>query len=235
MTLFRNAIAAIGAIGLLAGCATDRSYGTSPDLEVTQLEQLPAPNGEYVHQIGALETLEIVVAGSELLSGTFLTDESGRISFPFIGRVGLAGLSPLEASELIENGLRGEYLLDPQVRVMPSEFPQPSVSIGGQVENPGSYPASTSRTLLRLVNQAGGATEYAKLDDVLIMRTVGEQRYIGAYSLAAIERGNYADPIVYPNDIVMVGDSPARRRMAAILQFVPLLTSSAIIIDRAAN
>jgi polysaccharide export outer membrane protein len=66
---------------------------------------------------------------------------------------------------------------------------------------------------------------------VLILRTVDKQRYIGVYSIRAIERGNYPDPQLFPNDVVMVGDSVQRRRLEAILQILPpLLTSSAILI-----
>jgi polysaccharide export outer membrane protein len=50
--------------------------------------------------------------------------------------------------------------------------------------------------------------------------------------LAAIERGNYPDPRLYPNDIVMVGDSPGDRRLDNILQFAPLVTSAVILLDR---
>ena len=85
---------------------------------------------------------------------------------------------------------------------------------------------------MRVVNQAGGLAEYAKLDDVLVLRTVNGQRYIGAFNIQAIQRGNYVDPTVYPNDIIIVGDSPNRRRLDGILQFAPLLSTSAILIDR---
>lgn len=82
------------------------------------------------------------------------------------------------------------------------------------------------------MNQAEGLSEYAEYDDVLITRIVDGQRYIGLYNIEAIQRGNYPDPVLYPNDIVMVGDSPGRRRLDNILQFVPLVTASAIVIDR---
>lgn len=220
------------ALALLSACATDRTFGAASDIEITDLEELPEPTGEIFHRISALEKLEITVAGAENLSGTFLTDEQGRITFPLLGDLEFGGKSPSQAARMIADGLRGQFLLDPQVRVIPEDFPLPSISVGGQVKKPGSYPAVGNQTLLRAVNLAEGLQEYAQLEDVLIMRTVNGQKYIGAYNLAAIQRGNYPDPKVYPNDIVMVGDSPARRRLDNILQFVPLITASAIVIDR---
>lgn len=221
--------------GLVAGCAMNRDFGEAADIEITALEELPAPRAASSYAIGPQEKLEIEVAGAELFSGTFLTDGEGAIEYPFLGTLDLSGRSPNEAARLIANGLRAGYLLDPQVRVIPETFPTPSISVGGQVGQPGNYPAVGQKSLLRVVNEAGGLTKYAKLDDVLIIRTVDGQRYIGVYNIGAIQRGNYADPQLYAEDIVMVGDSPERRRLENILQFVPLLTSTAIIADRVAR
>lgn len=216
----------------LSACAVDRTYGVDPAIEITNLEALPEPRGEIYYSIGPQEALDIYIVGADDLSGKFLTNEDGHIIFPYVGLVETGGKSPNEASALIATQLEGRVVLDPQVRVIPEEFPEPSISVGGQVKLPGSYPAIGRPTLLRVVNQAQGLNEYAKKDDVLIMRYVDGKRYIGLYNLQGIERGNYPDPRLYPNDIVMVGDSPNRRRIDNILQFAPILTSSVILIDR---
>ena len=222
----------LAALAMISGCATDRTVGLADGIEVTQLEALPEPSNEILYTIGPQETLEIEVVGAEPLSGTFLTNEEGNIGFPLLGVIPLGGKSPSQASRLIAEGLRGQYILDPQVRVIPSEFPPPSISVGGQVKVPGSYPATGRPTLLRVINQAQGLADYAKLDDVLVMRRVEGQDFIGVYNLGAIQRGNYDDPLLYPNDIVMVGDSPGARRLDNLLSFVPLLSSAVILIDR---
>lgn len=232
MSLFSRILMVLILAGFVSACATDRTFGMASEIEVTELEALPEPANQIYYVIGPQERLDISVVGSELLTGTYLTDQRGNIQFPLIGELPTGGLAPSAASSLIEDGLRGRYLLDPQVRLIPQEFPLPSISVGGQVKRPGSYPAQGQQTLLRVINEAEGLAEYAKHDDVLVMRTVEGQRYIGAYNIAAIQRGNYPDPALYPNDVVMVGDSPARRRLDNILQFAPLLTASAIVIDR---
>lgn len=220
---------------LLAACATDRTFGVAPNIEVTDLSALPQPRGDFIYQIGPQEALEIQVVGAELLSGRFLTDEEVRIDYPLLGTLNFADKSPADASRLIAQGLRGKYLVNPQVRVIPEAFPEPSISVGGEVERPGSYPAAGKQTLLRIVNAAGGLTDYGKADDVLIMRTVDSQNYIGLYDLEAVQRGNTSDPILFPDDIVMVGDNPARRRLEFLLQLVPIATPVAILIDRTTN
>lgn len=229
----RHALRGFGVVALiasLAGCAIDRSIGLSPEVSVTTLEQLPPPKGEISYLIGPQEKLEIEVVGAETLSGTYLTDIDAQLAFPLIGTLALDGKSPSEASKLIADRLRGRYLLDPQVRVIPEDFPVPSVSVGGQVKKPGSYPAVGKQTLLKVVNKAEGLTEYAKEDDVLVLRTVDGKRYIGVFNIRAIQRGNYPDPQIYANDVVMVGDSPERRRLNVMLQVLPPVITTALIL-----
>lgn len=221
----------LAAAGLSASCAIDRSIGLAPEIELTALDELPSPQAEAFYLIGPQEVLLIEVVGATSLSGTYLTDLSGKLTFPLVGMVDIAGKSPSDAGKIIADKLRGDYLRDPQVRVIPKDFPVPSISIGGQVKRPGNYPAVGQNTLLRLVNQAEGVTEYARLDDVVVMRTVANQRYIGVYNLGAIQRGNYPDPRLYTNDIVLVGDSPERRRLETLLQVLPpIVTTAAILI-----
>ncbi|ASP29974.1 hypothetical protein CHH26_06815 [Qipengyuania flava] len=226
-------VAFCGSIALaLSACTTNRTYGEASEIEIANLDQLPAPRIENLYVIGPQDSLEIEVVGAERLSGRYLTDGEGRVAFPLIGLVSVGGLAPSEAGDVIAAYLRGRYLVDPEVRVLPEQIPLPTVSVGGQVNKPGEYPVNGRQSLLRVVNQAGGLAEYAKLEDVLILRTVSGQRYIGAYNIQGIQRGNYPDPTIYPNDIVVVGDSPSRRRIDSILRFAPLLSTSAILIDR---
>ncbi|WP_416832702.1 MAG: polysaccharide biosynthesis/export family protein [Erythrobacter sp.] len=228
----RNFVFAVALLAL-SGCATDRPVGLAPEVTLTALETLPPPRGEISYVIGPQEKLEIEVVGAETISGTYLTDIDARLAFPLVGVLEFDGRTPAEAAVMIADRLRGRYLLDPQVRVIPEEFPVPSISVGGQVKRPGSYPAVGRQTLLRVINQAEGLAEYAQKDDVLILRTVDSERYIGVYNITAIERGNYPDPQLFPNDIVMVGDSVQRRRLDDFLQILPpLLTTSAILITR---
>jgi polysaccharide export outer membrane protein len=216
----------------LTGCAIDRTFGASPLVEATDLETLPEPVGEITYVIGPQEKVKIIVAGAEDLSGDFLTDQDGHIVFPYLGIVRTGGKSPQDAAELISDGLRGRVVLDPQIRIIPDEFAEPSISVGGEVKKPGSYSAIGRPTLLRLVNQAEGLGENAKKDDVLVMRTIEGQQYIGLYNLQAIERGNYPDPRLYPNDIVMVGNSPSRARLDEIIGLAPVLTPLIFLLDR---
>ena len=232
MNSLKNAGLLLALALALPACSAARTYGEAPQVEVTDLETLPRPESAGVYRIGQQEVLDITVVGSELLSSKFITDEAGRIDFPLVGSVNLFGQSPTGASRIIADSLRGQYVLNPQVIVIPEDLDEITYSVGGQVDKPGDYPIDENMTLMRAINVAGGQGEFAKLDEVLVFRQVGEQRYIGVYNLEAIQQGNYPDPQIYAEDLVMVGDSASKRRLEAILQFLPVLSTAAILIDR---
>lgn len=178
------------------------------------------------------EKLTINVLSSEPLSGQFMVDGDGNLLLPLAGSVHAAGETTTTVSARIREALAGRYVRDPQVTVLTSEENIPMYSIGGQVVKPGTYPANIPLTLSKAVNQAGGVDEYAKKNEVLVIRNVDNRRYIGVFNITAIERGNYVDPVIYPNDIITVGDSASSRRLDKILQFIPLLSYSVILLDR---
>ena len=205
----------------LGGCATTSEIAAAPGIEATDLQSLPAPKSGAYYGLRPLDSLQISVRQDETLGGTYVVETDGYIDYPYLGRVYAAGLLPGELANRIA------------VRV--SSERSPTISIGGQVATPGNVSVIQAPTLMRAVNMAGGTTEYAKLDDVLIFREVDGRKYIGVYNLSAIYRGNYEDPALYPDDIVMVGDSPARRRAESLLQLFSLAITPVILIDRLVN
>ena len=83
-------------------------------------------------------------------------------------------------------------------------------------------------TLMRVIASAKGLSEFARQDDVVILRTVGDHRMAGLYNVAAIRRGIYDDPAVYANDVIVVGDSPQRRMFRDFVSLSPLLAGPLI-------
>ena len=187
-----------------------------------------AQNRPYL--IGPFDRLTIDVFGIEELSKKEVqTDAGGRISFPLAGIVEAAGLTPGELEKVLEERLRGRYVRDPQVTVNLKETVSQTITVDGQVKEPGLYPVIGRMTLMRAVATAKGAGEFAKLDDVVVFRTVHGQRMAALYNLKSIRRGYYDDPEVFANDVVIVGDSPARRLFKDALQVLPVLTTPLVI------
>jgi len=221
----------------LAACASNQPVGLAPGMNVVNTEGLPEPTREDLktagrpYLIGPFDKLNIDVFGVEDLSRKEIqTDASGRISFPLVGVVEAAGLTPGELATAIEGKLRGRYVRNPQVTVNLDETVSQVITVDGQVTKPGLYPVIGQMTLMRAIATAGGASEFAKLDDVVIFRTVAGKKYAGLYNLKAIRRGNYPDPEVFSSDVVVVGDSTARRLFKDILQASPLLTTPIVVL-----
>jgi polysaccharide biosynthesis/export protein len=219
----------------LAGCTKIPPITSNGDLAVTNFEALPPPTAADVrparpgYLIGPRDKLAVTVFGIDDLSSKSQVDSSGRISVPLAGSIDVAGETPEQVARTIEDRLRTHYVRRPQVTVNVEESLSQIVTVDGEVREPGLYPVLNNMTLLRAVAAAKGSSEFAKLDDVVVFRTVEGKRLAALYNLAAIRRGIYLDPPIYANDVVVVGDSPGRRLFKNLIQLTPLLTTPIII------
>ncbi|ODU22718.1 MAG: polysaccharide export protein [Sphingomonas sp. SCN 67-18] len=220
---------------LVVGCASTPVLHSTSGLTVTSYDALPPPAlidlsaQDRPYFIGPFDKLSISVFGVEALSQKVQADASGRISMPLVGVVEAAGKTPDQLASAIEDRLRGRYVRNPEVIVNLEETVSQVITVDGQVREPGLYPVVGQMTLMRAVATAKGTTEFAKLDDVVIFRTVNNQRMAALYNLKAIRKGVYNDPEVFANDVVVVGDSAARRLFKDALQGLPLLTTPLVV------
>lgn len=221
----------------VAGC-TQSLVGKGlggPTVTLVDTTELPGPQGQtgadqnFDFRIGPLDKLIIDVLGIKELNDRRVTvDGSGNISLPIAGLVKVSGLSLDEARTRIYDQLRAGHVRNPQVAVNMEESVSNFVTVDGQVDQPGNYPIISGMTLMRAVASARGATDFAQLREVVIHRKVEGRQMIALYDLAAIRRGAYADPILYSNDIIVVGDSPGRRMFQQFVSVAPLLISPLI-------
>lgn len=236
----RYAVVVLSCIGLAAcmGAPGGGALGESASTTViTEYDVMPAPSdvditaGGSAFAIGAFDVLTIDVFGIDGLSGGDVTvDGQGFISFPLAGTLRAAGQSTSELTQQLRERLKESYVRNPQVSVNLKASNSKFVSVSGQVNRPGLYPVLPSTKLSTAVASAAGASEFAAIDDVVVLRTVGEQRFAALYNLAAIERGNLEDPPIYPGDLIVVGESSQRRLFDSILKTAPLLTTPLILL-----
>lgn len=225
----------LGAL-VLAACVNDPRLGedSAPTAVRVMEAELPPPSGADLvaattpYRIGPLDKLVIAVFGVPELSGTLQADAAGKLSMPLVGEIDAAGMTPGELAATIERQLRG-YVRDPQVTVNLEETTSQVFTVDGQVVQPGSYPVVGNMSLMRAVATAKGTSEFARLDDVVIFRTVDGQPMAALYNLEAIRRGRYADPTIYANDVIVVGDSKQRRLFQQLLQTAPLLATPIVV------
>lgn len=215
-----------------AGCAGRAPLVSTSELTVVEgAMDLPPPDRADLTAedrstfVGPLDRIQVDVFNVPELTREIQVDGSGRISLPLLGTLEVGGSTAAELAAMISSKLRGRYVREPDVTVNIVNSASQVVTVDGQVKEPGLYPVSNQTTLLRAIAQAKGFDEFARLDDVVILRTVQNRRMAALYNVASIRRGLYADPPVYANDIVVVGDSPQRRLFRDLIALSPVLAA----------
>jgi polysaccharide biosynthesis/export protein len=199
---------------------------------------LPPPNradltaGDRPALIGPLDTIQVDVFNVPDLSREMQVDASGRIAMPLAGTIDARGKTAGELAAAIEQALRGRYVRNPEVTINIKSSVSQVVTVDGQVVEPGLYPVTNQMTLMRTIASAKGLSEFARQEDVVILRTVEGRKMAGLYNIGAIRRGTYDDPPIYANDVIIVGDSPQRRLFRDIVSLAPLLAAPLIAIIR---
>lgn len=230
---------ALGSI-LVAGCASSQPrIGGAPGLEVVESSALPVPTvadlaaNERPYRVGPFDVLNIDVYGSEELSKREIqVDASGRITFPLIGTLEVAGKTPGEVGDLMADRFRGRFIRNPQVTVNLKEIFSQRVTISGEVKKAGVYPIVGRMTLLTAIASAEGWTELSQKGEVVVLRTVGGRDYAALYDVRAIEKGRYADPEIYASDVIVVGRSESRSIFRDFLAASPLLAPVVLILGQ---
>lgn len=222
---------------ITTGCGSPEPLQSSGSLTVVQgSSELPPPNrgdltaADRPALIGPLDTIQVSVFGIPDLDREMQVDASGRIAMPLAGTVDARGKTAGELAEAIQVALKSRYVRDPQVTVNIKSSVSQVVTIDGQVVEPGLYPVTNQMTLMRVIASAKGLSEFARQRDVVILRTVGNQRMAGLYDVEAIRRGAYVDPPVFANDVIVVGDSPQRRLFRDVVSLSPIIAAPLIAI-----
>jgi polysaccharide export outer membrane protein len=220
----------------LGGCIGTRPLQSSDGLRVVDAQSLQPPSRADLtvksdaYTIGALDELDITVLGLPEISRKVRVDAAGNVALPIAGTVSAVGLTPAELTANLEAALRRGYVRYPQVAVNVTDIVSQTATIDGEVKKPGNYPVVGDSTLLRFIAQAEGATQYARLSDVVVFRTVNGQKMAALYNVKAIRNGAYQDPQVYPHDVIVVGDSPARRLFNDIVGAGSLISTPLVIL-----
>ncbi len=180
--------------------------------------------------IGPLDTIQVDVFNVPDLNREMQVDASGRIAMPLVGTIDARGRTAGELAEAIEASLRHRYVRNPEVTVNIKSSVSQVVTIEGQVVEPGLYPVTNQMTLMRAIASAKGLSEFARQEEVVILRTVSGRKMAGLYNIEAIRRGAYDDPPIFANDLIVVGDSPQRRLFRDLVALSPLIAAPLIAI-----
>ena len=98
----------------------------------------------------------------------------GRISLPLIGDIQAAGLTPNQLKDYIEKRLK-DYQELPTATVIVSEINSYYIYILGEVRSPGRYQLKSNISVLQAVSLAGGFTNWASPNSMVVLRRSGEK------------------------------------------------------------
>lgn len=185
---------------LLGGCASKPSTVKKPVMPAIMDQE---------YQVGVGDQLAVQVWKSPELSVNVPVRPDGKISVPLIGDVMAAGETTSDISRNLSQGFN-EYVRNAQVTVIvldpaSGEYLR-RVRVTGAVKGPLSLPHQQGMTVLDLVLESGGLTEYANGNKARLYRKVGDKAEVYPILLDDIlEKGqletNYT---LAPADIVTV-------------------------------
>ena len=126
------------------------------------------------------ETMQNYGLDAELLDG--------KISFPLLNDVQASGLTTGELKANIEAGLK-DYVSHPVVTVSVRNPLSQRIYILGEVKNTGEYPLVKHLTVLQAFALAGGFTEWASKDEIILMRNENGTDKVYRINYKAIAKG----------------------------------------------
>lgn len=174
--------------------------------------------------------LSLVAANNDVTSvsggtrlQTYLVDYNGNIEFPILGTIHIAGMTRIEATELLKTRI-SEYAKDPIINIRLVNF---RITVIGEVKNPGTYTVDNERlSLIEALGLASDLTIYGKRKNVLLIREVEGVKKFAKIDLTSINAVN--SPLYYlqQNDVIVVEPNNARIRAANYNQNNSVLISA---------
>lgn len=155
--------------------------------------------------IGAGDLLEVVVWKNADLSGEFRVRPDGKFSMPLIGDIIAAGKTTDAINMQIQTKLQ-LFIESPYVSTIIRETASNRVFVLGEVNAPGAYPIQGTLTVLQALALAGGFTEFAIRDRMVLVRGTGEnqQNFTLSYRKILAEPGEKFNMVLQRGDTLVV-------------------------------
>jgi polysaccharide export outer membrane protein len=155
----------------LLASASVTLYATDPDRPGTP----PAKAAEY--RLGPDDVIDVFVWKEPELSTTVVVRPDGKISVPLANEIEASGKTAFELRQEITEKLL-QYVAHPVVSVMVKQVNSLKVSVLGEVRKPDVYKVKGRITVLDAIAMAGGFTDLAKPERVVVIRntSAGSQR-----------------------------------------------------------
>ncbi len=193
-----RAVAGLMIIALVA-CAT-------PTLEDSEPVSEP-----HMYRIGVGDTLDIFVWDNPELSVSVPVRPDGRISTPLVEDVMASGRTPAELAREMEQRL-SKYVRRPTVTIIVTQIvgrTTEQVRVVGQATNPQAIPYREDMTLLDVMIEVGGLTEFASGNSAYLVRTSnGTQRRYRVRLDDLVNDGDMSANVrMEPGDVIIIPEA----------------------------
>jgi polysaccharide export outer membrane protein len=158
------------------------------------------------YTIGAGDVLRIVTwKEADFTLETVLVRTDGKISFPLLNDVQAAGLTPMMLKDVLETGLKS-YVAAPVITVTVTNAGSQKFYILGEVPRTGEYPIVKDLSVLQAFALAGGFTEWASKDEILLIRREGGQKKVYKIDYKDMAKGKNLDQdlLIRADDTIIV-------------------------------
>lgn len=183
------------ALVVLVSCAGCFSPAQSKSLAVS-------PSAPY--RIGPEDVIEVTVWNNDKVSRTVPVRPDGVITLPLINDIKAAGHTPMSLRDALTEKL-AEFIPSAEVSVIVREVNSSTVSVIGEVTEPGRYSLRAPTRLLDVLALAGGLGEFASTD-VFILRPQedGSVERIPVSVDRATRQAEAHNPYILAGDTVVV-------------------------------
>jgi polysaccharide export outer membrane protein len=137
--------------------------------------QLPNPAPEPVAEdfvIGPEDVLEISVWREPDLTMKVVVRTDGKVSVRLLNDVQASGLTTKQLQQQLQDAF-AKYVAEPVVSVIVLDVHSQVAHIIGSVARPGVYPLGRPLTVMELLARAGGLADFAKKEDIAVVRSEG--------------------------------------------------------------
>jgi polysaccharide export outer membrane protein len=158
---------------------------------------------DYV--IGPTDVLEVLFWRDKDLSAEVIVRPDGKITLPLLNEIQAGGLTPEQLRLSVLDEAR-RFVEDPTATVVVKQINSRHVFIMGEVTKPGTYPLAGVTTVLQLLATAGGLTEFAARDEIVVLRSVDGQTVRHRVNYNAVVKGSdlAQNLALRPGDTVVV-------------------------------
>jgi polysaccharide export outer membrane protein len=192
-------VAMVIAVGL-GGCGSP-NYPAAP---------VNAATPDYRYVIGPLDLVNVIVWRNPELSMSVPVRPDGRITMPLVEDLEALGRSPSVLARDVEKAL-SKYIRDPVVSVVVTSFQGPyseQVRIIGEAAKPQSLSYRQNMTILDVMIQVGGLTDFAAGNRAVLVRGAEQGKQYSVRLSDLVKRGDISANVdVKPGDVLIIPQS----------------------------